>query len=169
MWYFAKIAGIITVPIFSLWWWKWCLFTTLIVWGKSVFHNLNLKMVKINDEMNVLRTYFLHDRPWISPWIKSISNELDITCHAFASQLSGRCDVIVNRLWRHQQNVKRPSETRGWYARILVFNVIYSFVNSGNKHQNNPLVRAQTVRHASTNIILYFLIMRNKPPNINVP
>ena len=24
---------------------------------------------------------FLHDRPWISPWIKSISNELDITIH----------------------------------------------------------------------------------------
>ena len=31
--------------------------------------------------------YFLHDRPWISPWIKSISNELDIICHVFASQL----------------------------------------------------------------------------------
>ena len=24
---------------------------------------------------------FLHDRPWISPWIKSISNELDINIH----------------------------------------------------------------------------------------
>ena len=27
--------------------------------------------------------------------------------------------------------------------------------NSGNKHQNNPLVSAETVRHASTYIILY--------------
>ena len=27
--------------------------------------------------------------------------------------------------------------------------------NSGNKHQNNPLVSAETVRHSSTNIILY--------------
>ena len=27
--------------------------------------------------------------------------------------------------------------------------------NSGNKHQNNPLVSAETVRHSSTYIILY--------------
>ena len=37
---------------------------------------------------------FLHERPGISPWIKSISNELDIICHVLASQLSGHCDVI---------------------------------------------------------------------------
>ena len=119
--------------------------------------------------------YFLHDRPWISPWIKSISNELDITCHVFASQLSGHCDVIANRLWRHQQNVKLASETRGWYVKILVlasfmdslcrkrnkivyvllWRTVYALIrvlfwclfpsllrNSGNKHQNNPLVSA---------------------------
>ena len=63
---------------------------------------------------------FLNDRPWISPSIKSISNELDITCHAFASQLSGHCDAIANQVWRHQQNVKRASETRGWCVKILV-------------------------------------------------
>ena len=68
---------------------------------------------------------FLHDRPWISPWIKSISNEWDITCHVFASQWSGHCDVIVNRLWRHQQSVKRVSKTRGWCVKILVFSVIF--------------------------------------------
>ena len=56
---------------------------------------------------------FLHDRPWISPLIKSISNELDITCHVFASQLSSHCDVIADPLWRHQQNVMRATETRG--------------------------------------------------------
>ena len=77
--------------------------------------------------------YFLHDRPWISPWIKSISNELDIICHVFASQLSGHCDVIANRLWRHQQNVKRASETRGWCVKILVFSVIFGFVMSCKK------------------------------------
>ena len=33
--------------------------------------------------------YFWHDRPWISPWIKSISNDWDITIHVIASQLSG--------------------------------------------------------------------------------
>ena len=40
----------------------------------------------------------LHDRPWLSPWRISISNELDITIHEIASQLSGHCDVISNRL-----------------------------------------------------------------------
>ena len=36
--------------------------------------------------------------------------------------------------------------------------------NSGNNHQNNPLVSAETVRHSSTYIILYlrdFKILQN--------
>ena len=49
---------------------------------------------------------------WISPWIKSISNELDIIIHVIVSQLSGHCDVISKRLWRNQQNVSQASETR---------------------------------------------------------
>ena len=131
---------------------------------------------------------FLHDRPWISPWIKSISNELDITCHVFASQFSSHCDVITDRLWRHQQNVMRASEPWGLCVEILVSaslmdslcrvrnEIIYVLLwrtdyaltrvlfwclfpsllrNSGNKHQNNPLVSAWTFRHASTYIIIY--------------
>ena len=77
--------------------------------------------------------YFLHDRSWISPWIKSISNELDITIHVIASQLSINCDVISNRLWRHQQNENRASETRGWRVKIVVFIAIYGFVMSCKK------------------------------------
>ena len=73
--------------------------------------------------------YFLHDRPWISPWIKSISNELDITIHVVA-QLSGYCDFISNRLWRHQQNENRASETRGRCVKLVVFIGIYGFVMS---------------------------------------
>ena len=63
----------------------------------------------------------------IIAWIKSISNELDITCDVFVSQLSGHRDVIANRLWRHQQNVKRASETRGLCVKILV---LASFMDS---------------------------------------
>ena len=118
---------------------------------------------------------FLHNRSWISPWIKSISNELDITCHVFASQLSGHCDVIANQLWRHQQNIRRASEPPGWCVKILLLasfmgslcrvnnKIMYVLLwrtvyaptwalfwclfpsllrNSGNKHQNNPLVSA---------------------------
>ena len=53
-----------------------------------------------------------HDRPWISSWIKSISNELDIIIHVITPQLPGHCDVISNRLWHHQQNANQASETR---------------------------------------------------------
>ena len=66
---------------------------------------------------------FLHDRPWISPWIKSISNELDMTIHVITSQLSGYFDVIKNRLWHHQQNV---NPARGRCVKIVVFIVILS-------------------------------------------
>ena len=68
--------------------------------------------------------YFLHDRPWISPWMKSISNELDIIIHLIASQLSDHCDIISNRLWHHHQNENRASETRGWCEKIVIFIVI---------------------------------------------
>ena len=56
---------------------------------------------------------FLHDRPWISSWIKTISNELDIIIQAIASQLSSHCDVISNRLWCQQQNCKRSEWDTG--------------------------------------------------------
>ena len=45
-------------------------------------------------------------QPQISPWITSISIELDITIHMLMSQLSGHCDAISNWLWCHQGNIK---------------------------------------------------------------
>ena len=131
---------------------------------------------------------FLHDQPWISPWIKSISNELDITIHVIAFQLSGHCDVINNRLWRHQQNENRASETRWWCVKIVVCIVIYldslrrvrnklMYVLPWrtvsaltrvlfrclfyNKHQNNPLASAGSVRHSSIYIILDILTFKS--------
>ena len=135
---------------------------------------------------------FLHNRPWISPRIKSISNELDITIYVIAPQLSGHCDVISNRLWRHQQTKNRASETRGRCEKIVVLSSFMDLLrharnkimyvlswrtvsaltrvllwylfpsllrNSGNKHQNNPLVSAETVRYSSSYIILYKIIL----------
>ena len=63
---------------------------------------------------------FLHDRPWILPWIKSISNELGIAIHMIASQLSGHCHVIGNQLWRHQQNENCVSEIRERCIEIVI-------------------------------------------------
>ena len=41
-------------------------------------------------------------------------------------------------------------------TRVLFWYLFPSLLrNSGNKHQNNPLVSAETVRHSSTYIILY--------------
>ena len=38
--------------------------------------------------------FFSHDQPWISSWIRLISNRLDITVQVIVSQLSGQCYVI---------------------------------------------------------------------------
>ena len=111
--------------------------------------------------LSIVFFYFLHDRPWISLWIKSISNELDITIHL----------SIVLSLWRHQQSIVTSSAEwrssvlssfrdtlcgvtnkmmyvlswRTCYAltRVLFWCSFPSLLgNSGNKHQNNPLVSA---------------------------
>ena len=73
-----------------------------------------------------------------------------------ASQLSGYCDVINNRLWHHQQNVYPviEAQSRCVNSVILVF-ISLMFRNLGNKRQNNPLVSAETIRHSSTYTILY--------------
>ena len=39
-------------------------------------------------------------------------NELDISIDVIVSQLSGHCDVMGNRRWRHQQNENLTIETR---------------------------------------------------------
>ena len=68
--------------------------------------------------------------------MKSISNESDIIIEVIASQLSGHCDVINKRLWRHQQNENRASETRGRCVKIVVLIVIYVFVMPCKKWNN---------------------------------
>ena len=103
--------------------------------------------------------------------MKSISNELDSTIHVIASQLSRKCDVISNRLWRHQRNENRFSKivilssfmdslyrvrnkivTNGFCAHSSAFSCIFTSLlrNSGNKRKNNHLMRTETIRHSST-------------------
>ena len=83
-------------------------------------------ILSTDGRIDNVKPVFLHDRPWISQRIKSISNELDITIHVIASQLFGHCDVISNRLWRHQQTENwasghRPQDhitmySQGWWS-----------------------------------------------------
>ena len=55
-----------------------------------------------------------------------------------------------------------------WRTVSALTRVLFRFLfpsllrNSGNKHQNNPLVSAETVRHESTYIILYLPDGRQK-------
>ena len=104
-----------------------------------------------------------------------------------ALQSSGHCDVINNRLWRHQQNENGVSDTvtmckiivlssfmdllchvRNKIMHVLSWRTVSALTqvlflclfpsllrNLGNKHKNNTLVSAETVRHSSTYIILY--------------
>ena len=100
-----------------------------------------------------------------------------------ASQLSGHCSVIsrTKTEWvRHGDDVWSSSclssfmdslcrvrnkimyvlswRTVSVLTRVLFWYLFPSLLrNSGNKHQNNPLVSAETVRHSSTFIILYVL------------
>ena len=60
VWYCTKNLGIVlpsrfVTPVL----WTWCLFTILIIWGKCVLHYLNLKIMKINNKVNIIRSYFL--------------------------------------------------------------------------------------------------------------
>ena len=54
-------------------------------------------------------------------------NELDIIIHVTASQFSGYCDVISNRLWRHPHNVQRTNATRWRHVKIVILS---SFMDS---------------------------------------
>ena len=67
------------------------------------------EIIMSNFRLGPAYSSFSHHRSWISPWIKSIINELDNTFHVLASQFSGHCDVISHRLCRHHQNVNRAS------------------------------------------------------------
>ena len=101
----------------------WCLFPSLL--RNSGYKHQNNPLVS---------TFLTCQALNLSPIIKSISNELDIAIHVIASQLSGHCDVIGNRLWRHQQNENWVSETRERCVKIVVLSLfIDSFCRVRNK------------------------------------
>ena len=108
--------------------------------------------------------HFLHDRPWMLPWIKSISEELDITIHVIASQMSGHCDVMSNRLWLNQQNKNQASETQGWCVKIVVFIVIYFMDLLCHVRNNIMYVLSWQTVSALTQLLfgyLHLLLLRN--------
>ena len=65
---------------------------------------------------------FLHDQPWISPWIKIMSNELDIIIHVIASQLSIHCQQLI---------VMSSAENKlsKWDTRMMKIKVLSSFMD----------------------------------------
>ena len=93
------------------------------------------------------------------------------------------CDVI-SRTMRHEDDVLRPlllssfmdsiCHVRNKIMYVLEWRTVSALTqvwflclfpsllrNSGNKHKNNPLVRAETVCHSITYIILYALALKS--------
>ena len=60
---------------------------TLFSWGTEYY--------VLTTGRSILWLDFLHDQPWVSPWIKLISNELSIIIHVIMSQLCLRQQSIV--------------------------------------------------------------------------
>ena len=53
-------------------------------------------------------------------------------------------------------------------TRVLLWYLFPSLLrNSGNKHQNNPLVSTETIRHSSSYIILYLFYMEMESHKYN--
>ena len=102
--FIGSLCRVINEIMYELWWRTvyaptrvlfWCLFPSLLR-----KHHINPAEHIKQFATRVHIPYFVHGLSWIWPWMKSISNELDITFHVLAWQLSDH--VIV--LWRHQQN-----------------------------------------------------------------
>ena len=132
----------------------------LITGGRNValrFHHL---VIRGTDLFRLLHEaiqsarythYFLHDRPWISPSIKSIFNELNIIIHGIATQSSGNCDVISNRLWRHKKMSVRDG-VDVWRSFSLVS---YGFVIPRKKWNNASALVANCFCHHSTVTLVF--------------
>ena len=70
--------------------------------------------------------------------IRAISNELNLTFHGLALQLSGHCDFISNIMWRHQKNewdMGRVCEEHCFYRLVWTSfrvrnNIIYIYIRA---------------------------------------
>ena len=68
---------------------------------------------------------------------------------------------FMNCLYRVRNKICRIMKVLSWWTVYMLTRVSFWFLfpsllrNSGNKHQNNPLVSTLTIHHSSTFIILY--------------
>ena len=98
---------------------QWRSSGTEITWHRSDFrHKITVHPIKYAHILLCFVFYiiFLHDRPWISPWIKSISNEIDITIHN-----SGN---------KHQNNRVVSTETVRHSSTYIILYVLNGFMLS---------------------------------------
>ena len=80
-------------------------------------HVLNVSLMLIWRTLPPYNISFLHDQPWIWPWVKLISNELAVDIHVHASQFFNHLMHSLD----HPQNVNRTSETQldVWWSSFL--------------------------------------------------
>ena len=101
---------------------------------------------------------FLHGQPWISPWI---SNELDITFHVIASQLSVIVTSSANDWDIISRTKTRASESRGRCVKMVVFS---SFMDSLCRVRNKIMyvLPWQTIS-ALTRVLFWCLFPSESP------
>ena len=99
----------------------------------------------------------LYDWPWISPWIKSISNKLDITIHVIASQWSGHCCFTTREINTKITPVSAETVCHSsTYIILYIFHTRWSHSGQWGYSQNPGIVVALV-------LILIYWTLKSKP------
>ena len=102
---------------------------------ESIYWCMYMHQNRISFCHRLLDSYdFWYDRSWILPWIKSISNELDIIIHVIMSQWT-----ICRHLWARYVVWETKWCVYSWRFVYAFTSVLLVFIN---KYQNNNLVSA---------------------------
>ena len=116
---------------------------------------MNIAVTKIvryhysRDRITIVWSLWRHQQSIVTSSTERKPSEWDTGTMSFMDSLCRVRNKIMYVLsWR----------TVSVHTRVLFWYFFPSLLlNSGNKHQNNPVVSAETVRHSSTYIILYIM------------
>ena len=125
-------------------------------------YSLQNTIIKLYADLIMHIFNFLHNRPWISLWIKSITNELDIiihSCLAIVTSSAIDCDVIS---W-----TKIERGDTGTMCKDHRFCCVYGFVRLCKKQSNVcTLVTNSFCAHSS--VIFATINTKNKNTKITL-
>ena len=77
-------------------------------WWQSWHHIMKIPITTSDDKCTIIMILgFLHDRPWISPWIKSISNECYFGVYFPRCCATREINTKITLSWAHKQFATR--------------------------------------------------------------